>query len=240
MKYARQNLIGVHFLYEPALQTDSVLYVYLWRKLPFGRASINRDYLREGFGYFSENKNCPYFEEFEAAAKEAEFFQHGLYNQSRIMPNKPYFSNAIWISAGLGVGRWYDEQQRYHSACILFDISGHFRKNWLAFSGGKQIVSPWSIHSLYSYYFQTGKSSYQKYFDATFSVGININQYYQNTESERGIIKSDKFIGAHFEAEFLPHFCHVFGLGFKVTANLNQKYSYIIFSINPSVGSWAL
>lgn len=160
--------------------------------------------------------------------------------ESRSLPPKHFISNAVWISMGIGTGKWYDKQIRYDRNCILLDISGHFRKNWLAFSGGKQTVSPWNPHELRSYYFLSGKSFYQKYYETIFSVGININQYYHNTESEYGIIKSNKFIGAHFEAELLPHFCHVFGLGFKITANLNQKYSYIILSINPSFGSWAL
>lgn len=240
MKYARQNLIDVNFLYEPALQTDSVLYVYLWRKLPFGRASINRDYLREGFGYFSGNKNCPYYKEFEAAAMEAAFFQHGLYNQSQIMPKKPYLSNAIWISAGLGVGRWYIMHKKTIADLLMFDLAGHFRTNWLTFTGGNQLVYPWSCSYQRTFYLLAGRAFYRKFFDKIISVGININQYQYDTESERGTIKSDFFVGTHFELELLNHAPHVFGLGIKLTANWNQKYSYIILSLNPSFGSWAI
>src|SRR4030067_3046905 len=61
IKYGKEHLLGRSFIAERVSKTDSVLFVHLFKELPFTRLSINKEYLLKGYGYFSPDQDSRYF-----------------------------------------------------------------------------------------------------------------------------------------------------------------------------------
>jgi len=248
LNFGEQKLLNQTLFSEFQYSADSVQVVHLFEKVGRTRRSINQLYLKKGFGYFVENPYSQYSDYYRVAAKEAKRDGLGVHG---LLPKAPFISNALWLSAGIGIGAfvYHGKYGASTDGGLAIDLAGYFRKNKIVCGAGF-FSGVASVNDLAkSAYFTLGKSFYKQYEDIVLSAGISLNEYEKKFEDYfgddefrivSGVQKSQKYWGAHFEINSVGHFSHVLGLGLKLSADWNSKNSYVVLSLCPCLGSWDL
>jgi hypothetical protein len=221
IKYGKDHLLGRSFIAERAGMADSVIFVHLFEELLFARLSINKAYLRKGFGYFLPEPGSRYFKEYQRAVEEAERKGLGVYDQNNFIAHGPFIANAFWLSAGLGAA--LDEK-----GLFIGDLSAHSRKKNLLLNGGFQVLDSFYEGELMkSFYLLAGFSRYSQLLDFIISAGPNL-----------GYSGPTFYPGVRAEVETHMHLPMILGLGIKMSMTITNKFHYIAITLNPSLGAW--
>ncbi|MBC8183807.1 hypothetical protein H8E88_22165 [candidate division KSB1 bacterium] len=233
--FAEKSLINKVLFMEVATENDSVLIVHLWDEM---LESVNKKILQNGYGYFDPEPDGKYQRKYEIASQNAKDIELRIYNAELFRPQKPLKPNAIWLTKGIGIGKTKSARTNRITGSFSLETSFYFRRKWFVALIGSQTAG-WEFHNwITSSYICVGKAFYDRYGDIILTIGVSRNQWEYDTESERGIIKSDYYYGAQLKIQSSIHLPQLFGAGLSISCNYTKETSYFIMSANLSFGFW--
>ena len=147
--------------------------------------------------------------------------------------------HAFWVQGGLGVASADIEYRSWTSWEAFFHLNAsvHVRRHnrVAAFGFDHQGIEAWGIKAWWGTYGISHSRSWQ---ESSLSLGLGLTQWYYETESSRGTIRSANVPCLLAKAQTMVHAKQVLGVGLVLSGNLNKESPYVAGSIVFALGLW--
>ncbi len=214
-------LLSNSFMMETASRDHDTAQVHLFKRLSVGGQSINKFFLREGWGVFNPNPASEYSKDYEREAQASAWNGRGTDSDSATA--KAGAKGALWFSAGLGAST--------DNALLLFG------------------TTDWAVHLRFKRLLLTAgriRHSHEKQFYQLVYYGAGLATVEQRSETAvvMGLTQTDPAWEWAMDSSFfikvnrIYHLKQGLGLGAEMIMHLGEKQIYATAALQVIFGGW--
>ena len=215
---------------------DSVIIVLMWQSALVGNKSINGHYLQKGWGFFKENPGHANLDEFRSRAERARIARIGVYDERNVPVEWTMLPNAFWFSAGIGFSGDGRYKRRKQSMANLGAVLSYRHRYFYGDAGGYLCMN--SVTRIQSLYSTLGVNFHDRIGELMISVGPSFSRWSHDTESTRGIVKSDPEYGALAKIQALIHTQRLLGMGITIAGEFKNDWVTYSMTFFLCWGEW--